>query len=430
MQRFLSLCIVGPTQTDVQAWAGFVESRLRKLVSDLLGRSLPLKKIQLWPKKIDACIADKSALLTQAQRQNCLTYFIGFQVDKHRMRGDQLNVEIPLQNFRDWDLSRFQPLIPGMDILVKHFKAKEMPKICFEGMYVGGKAVAMQKRRRIRAADPARIEKKKLARLEELKAKMAEIQRRKDEQQDKKRKREGGDLEVEELQKALKQEEKSEEVVDESGMEADAGNEETDLLASALDTVQDSGDKKTREEAEAEKERLLAGELLLEDEADAEGYGSDENGVGYTKDEARQVIMQKSNKGDEKRQDMRSLPVSDEVVETLRMLGCNIVSDDEAIILGANMIPPWRHRSTRGGADDAPSKDDSFPSRVRIRFREKFDIVELDALGHVIDQGDNDFTPSKAWVGRKAGFEFKVGERGLGYYRTGKKVVVPSNTSY
>jgi hypothetical protein len=67
---------------------------------------------------------------------------------------------------------------------------------------------------------------------------------------------------------------------------------------------------------------------------------------------------------------------------------------------------------------------------IKIKFREKFDIVELDSNGHVIDMGDDDFSPSKNWVGRKAGFEFKLGERGLGYYRTGKAVRVPSNTAY
>jgi hypothetical protein len=36
--------------------------------------------------------------------------------------------------------------------------------------------------------------------------------------------------------------------------------------------------------------------------------------------------------------------------------------------------------------------------------------------------------PSLKWIGRKGGFEFKLGERGLGYYRTGTKVVVPINT--
>ena len=58
--NYLSVCIVGPTQLDAQAWAGFVESRLRKLVSDQLARSLPLKKIQLWPKKVEACVADQA----------------------------------------------------------------------------------------------------------------------------------------------------------------------------------------------------------------------------------------------------------------------------------------------------------------------------------------------------------------------------------
>lgn len=63
---------------------------------------------------------------------------------------------------------------------------------------------------------------------------------------------------------------------------------------------------------------------------------------------------------------------------------------------------------------------------MNIKFRTKFDLVELDAAGYVIDRGDDDFTPSKTWTGRKGGFEFKLGDRGLGYYRTGKKVVVPS----
>jgi hypothetical protein len=93
-------------------------------------------------------------------------------------------------------------------------------------------------------------------------------------------------------------------------------------------------------------------------------------------------------------------------------------------VVGANMSPPWQ--STELMVDDSKAE---FPV-YRIRFREKFDIVELDANGHVVDKGDDDFMPSKGWIGRKAGFEFKLGERGLGYYRTGKKVVVPSNTAY
>jgi poly(A) polymerase Pap1 len=39
--NYLSIHIVGQTQADAQAWAGFIESRLRKLVLDMLGWSLP-----------------------------------------------------------------------------------------------------------------------------------------------------------------------------------------------------------------------------------------------------------------------------------------------------------------------------------------------------------------------------------------------------
>ena len=50
--HYLALVIVGPNRADLQSWTGFVESRLRKLVSDQLGKSLPLSKLQLWPKKV------------------------------------------------------------------------------------------------------------------------------------------------------------------------------------------------------------------------------------------------------------------------------------------------------------------------------------------------------------------------------------------
>merc|ERR1711862_621364 len=74
-------------------------------------------------------------------------------------------------------------------------------------------------------------------------------------------------------------------------------------------------------------------------------------------------------------------------------------------------------------------KHKKLPNITKISFiNPTFDIIELDDDGNVIDKGDDDFLPCKRWNGRKGGFEFKLGERGLGYYRTGKKVVVPSNS--
>lgn len=423
IHSYLSLCIVGPSQAEAQAWAGFVESRLRKLVSDLLGRSLPMKKIQLWPKKVEGCVAEKAALLTLAQRENSITYFVGFRVDTFRMRGDQLNLELPMQNFREWELTRFQPLVPGMDVLVKIFTVKELPKVCFEGYYEGGKVDAMKKRRQIREKDPQRQEKRRLARLEELKARMAEIQRKKQEEQEKKRKRDEVEAEDEELSE-IKQEEAAFLDAVESG-EAVVENEETDLLESALDTILATEEGKTREQAEADREKLLAGELFAEGEEDVANE-SDEDEFGYTGDGARQIYYGKAGQMDSKYKDKRSLPVAKEDEEILRKLGYAIVSDDESKVLGTDLLPPWSEKRTL----DPDHTSDASPPPMNIRFRTKFDIVELDANGRIIDTGDDDFTPSKTWIARKAGFEFKLGERGLGYYRTGQKVVVPSNTTY
>ena len=436
--NYLSMCIVGPTQTDAQAWAGFVESRLRKLVSDMLGRSLPLSKIQLWPKKFEMCIADKAALLTQAQRKNCITYFVGFQVDTLRMRGNQLNVELQLHNFREWELSRFQPLVQGMDLVVKPFRVKELPKVVFEGIYPGGKEEAMKKRRQMRNADPRRQEKRRLARLQELKAKMAEMQRKKNEESEKamedeeedgtgrKRKRddEAADDDEERETKLIKSEKLEEGT--EPNPPADEGSdepqlsEEADLLEHALDTIQQdsAAGAKTREEAEADRRKLLAGELLVEG-GDEESDEEDE--TGYFGDVARQNFhVAAKTKPESAKRDIRSLPLEEDEAEILRKLGCAIVSDEDTQIIGGNVILPWR----RPEVVEAPI------TSAKIKFRTKFDIVELDANGHIIDKGDDDFTPSKEWSGRKAGFEFKLGERGLGYYRTGKAVVVPSNTAY
>ena len=428
--QYLSMCIVGPTQADAQAWAGFVESRLRKLASDMLGRSLPLSKIQLWPKKIEACVADKGALLTQAQRKNCITYFIGFQVDKLRMRGDQLDIERQLSNFREWELSRFQPLLPGMDICAKTFGVKELPKLCYEGLYEGGKVEAMKKRRQKMNADPKRQEKKRIARLQELKQKMADIQRQKEEEAAAKMKKEQEDAaEMEESEnkkrKRLDDEEEEEEedeltrqVKEEmkgfaaAAEKAAAGEEEEEeyleeeedlLLESALDTIQDDGEgeRKTREEAEAEKRKLLDGALL--DEAPYESAEEE-----YTGD-YRDSVMPLAKKEAKKAKNKYFLPIPDEDAELLKKMGINIVSDDETQMIGSGMLPPWRHPSTNDEKKKAKGKGLVLTKKSRIIFKEKFDIVELDHNGHVIDTGDEDFSPSKKWIGRKAGFEFKLG---------------------
>lgn len=387
---YLSLCIVGPTQADAQAWVGFVESRLRKLVSDLLGRSLPLSKIQLWPKKVEACIADRSSLLTLGQRKNSVTYMVGFQVDVMRMRGSQLNVELQMSNFREWELSRFQPLVPGMDVLAKTFAVKSLPKICFE-IYEGGKDAAMKRRRTLRDADPKRQERRRLKRLNDLKNKMAEMQKRKElkteesNAEDRKRKRlEDESAEEESQEKKVIKLEESKDSSETKTEEPD----EADLLENALNTLQDteSGERKTREEVEADRQKLFSGEL----EGDDDYVPSDDDDMGYTGDGARQsFFVRPKSQNVQKFRDIRTLPLSEDEAEILRKAGYTVVSDadEETKVIGGNMPTPFRQTQD---AEEAPTL-----KRLKIKFRTKFDIVELDANGHVIDKGDDDFAPSR-----------------------------------
>mmetsp|Transcript_26100 Transcript_26100/g.38611 ORF Transcript_26100/g.38611 Transcript_26100/m.38611 type:complete len:833 (+) Transcript_26100:89-2587(+) len=437
--NYLSLCIVGPTQTDAQAWAGFVESRLRKLVSDMLGRSLPLSKIQLWPKKIEACVADKGALLTRAQRENCSTYFVGFQIDTLRMRGRQLNIELQLSNFREWELSKFMPFVTGMDLVAKSFTVKELPTLCFETFMNVSKIEAMQRRKALRKADPRRQEKKRLRRLQELKARMAEIKKRKEEEEEEEKeaaetmqKEENHDGDEEEsevtIERKRKREDEEELIIkeevdqveikasdpeDDNAPAAD-NSEEANLLENIYDTI--AQEEKTREEAEADRQKLLAGELL--DEGDLDDDEEEEDNM-YTGDARETYIFRhKKNLNRQQVTSKRALPLGKEEIEILQNVGVAVVSDDEQKVIGGNMVQPWRNARS----------DITMP--VKIYFTTKWDIVELDSDGHIIDKGDDDFKPSRNWTGRMAGFEFKLGERGLGYYRTGKKVIVPSNTAY
>ncbi len=440
---YLSICIVGPTESDAQAWTGFVESRLRKLVSDLLGKSLPLSKIQLWPKKVEACVADRTSLLTHDQRQNSVTYFIGLAIDTLRMRGNQLNIEQQLQNFSRNDLSKFQPLVNGMDVLVKNFKVKELPLICFNDIYEGGKIAAMKKRRQIRDADPRRQETKRLARLAELKSKMEEMQKRKE--AIRKRKREDGDDEDHQGHGHGGGDDAGNDGNEEGNNEPSAlqtetvaAKEEETLLENALDAIQQDtgeGTRKTREEAELDRQKLLAGELLVE------GGGNEGEEYGEDDDNGMDMEFHRTHAGAQ----TNVMSIAEREAEILRRSGYSVVSEDETIVVGEDLVLPWRkHASSavsmqtqstssttkKEDTDGKSSKKQNNSTSMKIAFRTKFDVVDLDEDGFIIDKGDDDFKPSPSWTGRRPGFEFKLGERGLGYYRTGAKVVVPSNNAY
>jgi hypothetical protein len=280
--------------------------------------------------------------------------------------------------------------------------------MCFEGTYEGGKVAAMKRRRMLIEADPKRQEAKNKKKLARLKKKMEVMQRKKREEAEAtantvKAKNESENSDEEENLADSRKKRKRE---DEGGMnpvkgenddevdDNDAEEEEAALLESALDAIEGAAGverRKTREEAELDRQKLLAGELLDDGEDEPDQGGG-----------ANAASLKGETMGD------RKLTREEIEAEVLRRSGLVIVSDDEATVLGGNRILPWRHGYKRtvaggvkkeeppndGGEDNKANVEEALrkpiPRRVRttIKFTTKFDVVELDAGGRVIDQGE------------------------------------------
>ena len=308
---------------------------MRILIGDLFAK-LPMTKIQLWPKAFDICCATPNSKLSVAQKTNSCTFFIGFKIDKLRMKGRDLNLEKQIQLFKD---AIQQVQIEGTDLLTNYFSVKQLPPIVFENFYEGGKKEAMEKRAKVRAEDPERIRRKQEAAEDEAAAAG-----------------EGG-------------REGDEEVSEVEGKEEEEEEKEEDALQNTLDNIrgeEGGGGKKTREEAEDERRKLMSGEVILSEDA---------------KDEQCLIklgILKEAEEGEvEKRIELKV------------------------------KVPVWREAERGRG------------KRMKINFRSKFTVIELTPDGRVVDLGDDDYTPSARWTGRRGGFEFKRGIRGVGYYRTG-----------
>jgi hypothetical protein len=269
----------------------------------------------------------------------------------------------------------------------------------------------MKRRRMLIEADPKRQEAKTKKKLAKLKKKMEAMQQKKAS-----KKEETSEVKDETDEALLESRKRKRDEDDESEGDAVAKEEEEEAaqLESALDMLQDDAGlaHKTREEAEIDRQKLLAGAGLQWDE--------EEEAADVKRDEVDGKLSQEEINA-----------------EILRRSGVVIVSDDdEATVVGGNRILPWRQgyksivvKKEENGSEESDRRP--VKARAAIKFKSEFPgLIELDANGRVIDKGDDDYMPSSKWIGRKGGFEYKLGERGLGYYRTGKKVVVPSNVAY
>lgn len=200
-----------------------------------------------------------------------------------------------------------------------------------------------------------------------------------------------------------------------------SNDNEASLLEQALDQMVNN--TKTREEAERDKELLLKGEAdsTGKEEQEQEVIDDDEDENVYDPFySSSNTIKRVKQENQSKKEEPVVVKKELDYLDVLREAGYVYVSsgEEEDKKKDEPFVHPW-------------NLCESKKSKItKIQFQTKFAIVELDSHGLVVDKGDDDFKPSKSWKGRRPGFEFKLGLRGLGYYRTGKEVKIPSSTAY
>lgn len=150
-----------------RSWCGYCESRLRKLVENL--SYLPVSNLRLLPKKLPLLTVKSEAEGGPAQGGEGMSYLIGFDIDKDRMQGDELDLTNKVEGFkmelyagaaRPPPNSAVRALVneevthKNLRFRVSDFASwRALPEICFEGL--GGKVAAKAAYKQLKAVRKA-----------------------------------------------------------------------------------------------------------------------------------------------------------------------------------------------------------------------------------------------------------------------------------
>ena len=148
--RYMMMNILGCDKEEKENWAGYVVSRARKLV-ERVGR-LPMTAVHLLPKELDRIAEEGSEL--PGHEGAASTIFIGIELDRERIQGDQVTFSYILTNFVADDLKTFTDRTPTMDVAFDLVEWKQLPKFVFKATY-GTKRAAYGARCERRAAAKA-----------------------------------------------------------------------------------------------------------------------------------------------------------------------------------------------------------------------------------------------------------------------------------
>ncbi|TMW68649.1 hypothetical protein Poli38472_006117 [Pythium oligandrum] len=142
-QHYLAVDVYTTKEDEEQAWCGFCESRIRKLV-DSLAYIPQLCRIRAFPKKFPLSYADDGAA-AGATKKYGVCYFVAFDVDRRKLMGKEVSIDNSVHYFTQNDLYRWNKRTATMDVTVTPTVWKNLPESVFEDM--GGRAVARNVRK-------------------------------------------------------------------------------------------------------------------------------------------------------------------------------------------------------------------------------------------------------------------------------------------
>ncbi|TYZ65435.1 hypothetical protein PybrP1_011714 [[Pythium] brassicae (nom. inval.)] len=166
-QHYLAVDVYTATADEEQAWCGFCESRIRKLVESLA--YIPqLCRIRTFTKKFPLSFVEAHAPARPSSAQGAqdaqaaqdaqdpqapapqptrfgVCYFVGFDIDRRQLRGREVSIDNSVDYFKHNDLYRWNKRTPTMDVKITPVVWKNLPECVFDDM--GGRAAARIARR-------------------------------------------------------------------------------------------------------------------------------------------------------------------------------------------------------------------------------------------------------------------------------------------
>ncbi|KAL0589657.1 hypothetical protein ABG067_002206 [Albugo candida] len=154
-QHYLAVDVYTTNREDEQAWCGFCESRIRKLIESLAYIPM-LCHLRAFPKRFPLSFADEDHdenIETPTDRKNDVKetskygacFYVGFDIDRRQLRSREVSIDSSVDYFKHNDLYRWNKRSESMDVRITPVLWKNLPEYVFEEM--GGRVVAKSIRR-------------------------------------------------------------------------------------------------------------------------------------------------------------------------------------------------------------------------------------------------------------------------------------------